>query len=201
MSNDNIVDEIEESIAQEERNILKLRTSIVGAMNKKVLVDELRTIVNESKYFSFSSDRAARFISTTRPQLDLLFDIPLAAKDHPKLDLYYVDNYTVDTEQVNRDRASVINDKIVLNISNLVLAAVYYVIDEIPVFLKPYTEKVKELFGGHTIEELRKSIIDIIPKVKGDTVIYNFIVGNISAITFSKPTEDDADSFLLELIL
>ena len=175
---------------------LRIRRTIASVLNRENLVDILRDIVDKSKLIDFTSNRARKFISGERPELNLVLDLDLAKDIQPKLG-----EEAANDERIMR--TEIIKEEIVKPVVNFFNAIFLYIKNgELDEELKNQEKRVHSIIGDKDLIELRDSIKNIIMEVDGEgNEEMTFMFSVIAGVRLAEDEDIFGDNtFLVELV-
>ena len=195
---DALDDEQLDQLIQQE---IAARTSFATALNKTKLLDILRELVDGSACLDFISARKRRQISAGRPELELTFNLEVAAELHPDLapDFYNFTNHTARRTA----RTEVVRRELMAKLLDFFSAAFKYVLDgKVPENYAEYEERVYQILDGKNTELLREQLIDIF-KVKDKegnlTERTGFTFSIVNSVALPPDDEPEDDSVTVEI--
>ena len=191
MSNE-LLDVIDnETLDAQVRREVQARMTISAALDRKRLLEILRSIVDESGCFNFTSDRARKFISAARPDMRLESDRTAAEELYPEIYEEMMEA-TTDEEMIdakNKLAAAAFKSEIIQFFTGAFMLIVHgKMMDGLS---EVQQERVTSITKDVDLVELRKSVNDIFKVRDKDgnfTEDLGFVYGVITAVTF--PSEE-----------
>lgn len=187
---------LNESLDGEEVADLKIRYTISAALNRNNLVEILRNIVDDSSIIDFETGRARKFILGERPELNLVIDLEKAKEKYPELpeSSLYLEEHARREEIVRRE--------IEAEIINFFAAIFFYIRDgQLADTLQSQLPRVEKILEGRDIEELKKTIKNIIIEEVDDVENFTFHFSIFAALRFAEEEAIFEDNtFLMEIL-
>jgi hypothetical protein len=207
----NVIDNIDDEGLDK---LYEIKKGIASSLDRQNVVDIIRELIQNSSCISFISERAAKFISPTRPMLQLQLDLEAAQKAYPNAkDLYQSKiSKSFKAEDAHRKvcdaRKIIVRDEVVVKFVDIIIGTFMYIVNgEIPKNYLPYADKIYSLIQDKDVERLRGTITNIFPKrdKEGNVIdpdLLGFLFSATSGIHFA-PVEANLDNdteFLLEFM-
>jgi hypothetical protein len=184
-------------------NLLVIKKTLTYFFDRSAIIDFFIDIVKNSSCIEFERDNPKRYISISKPLLELKMDVASAKKKFPKL-AFSEDKGQTNRAEVMTNRSNLVHDEINKNFMTLIENILHFIITDKYDETFKYASYVRKVFP-HDSKGAKEKINNFFVKKSKDSILKQtiFVFGLASSVNFPPPdvSLNDDTSFSVEFMI